>query len=275
MQHARAFWTFAALTAAAISASACGAQAVEDIPRGTEVIVRLENGNLVRGRLMDVRPETLVVERESSGRPSTIDRAVVADVEQPGASRSLTERLFSREPQFDDVVIPAGTIIPVRLETALASNSSGREDVVRAELQDPVLVDGRGVLPAGAAFVGNVTSAVPSGKVKGRAHLAFAFDRLATGSTTYDVVAKPFAFTAPGTKRDDALKIGVGAGAGSVIGALAGGKKGAAVAAAVGGGAGTAVVLATEGEEVRMSSGTRLRVELTQPLTVRVPRAIS
>lgn len=41
------------------------------------------------------------------------------------------------------------------------------------------------------------------------------------------------------------------AGAGTVIGAVIGGKKGAAIGTAVGGGAGTAVVLTTSGDEIR------------------------
>ena len=65
------------------------------------------------------------------------------------------------------------------------------------------------------------------------------------------------------------MKIGVGAAAGAVIGAIAGGKKGAAIGSAVGAGGGTAVVLATDGKEIRLAAGRKLKVSLTNPLTIR------
>jgi hypothetical protein len=262
------------LVAVATAASACSrAQAIDDIPPGTEVTLALDNGEVVKGRVVDVQPETVVVEQVGTG-PHTIDRAAIVEVDQPQSSqaRSLTDRLFSREPAFDDVLVPVGTVISAQLETALASNASQPEDIVRATMLAPLVVDGRQVLPEGTALIGTVTGAEPSGKIKGRASLRFAFDRLTTGTTTYEVASAPFAYSAAPTKKEDATKIGVGAAAGTIVGALAGGKRGAAVGAAVGGGAGTAVVLATSGDEVHLRSGTKLQVELTRPVTVRLPR---
>jgi hypothetical protein len=65
--------------------------------------------------------------------------------------------------------------------------------------------------------------------------------------------------------------IHIGAAAGAV-GAIAGGGKGAAIGSAVGAGGGTAVVLATEGDEIRLGTGRRLRVELAEPLMLSVRR---
>jgi hypothetical protein len=56
---------------------------------------------------------------------------------------------------------------------------------------------------------------------------------------------------------------------GAAIGGLAGGKKGAAIGSAIGGGAGTGVVLATDGKEIRLAEGRKLKVSLTNPLTIR------
>ena len=58
------------------------------------------------------------------------------------------------------------------------------------------------------------------------------------------------------------MKIGAGAAAGAVIGAITGGKKGAAIGSAIGAGAGTAVVLATEGKDIRLAAGRKLKVSL-------------
>jgi outer membrane lipoprotein SlyB len=54
-----------------------------------------------------------------------------------------------------------------------------------------------------------------------------------------------------------------------VIGAITGGRKGAAIGSAIGAGGGTAVVLATEGKEIRLAPGRKLKVSLNNPLTIR------
>ncbi len=43
----------------------------------------------------------------------------------------------------------------------------------------------------------------------------------------------------------------------------------AAIGTAVGAGAGTGVVLATDGKEIRLAEGRKLKVSLTNPLTIR------
>ena len=140
---------------------------------------------------------------------------------------------------------------------------------VRGTLASPVVIDGTTVIPSGATLSGHVTHVDDSDKVKGRAELSFRFTRLTTGSVSYDIDTKPLAFVAESTKKDDAVKIGVGAAAGAVIGAITGGKKGAAIGTAVGAGAGTGVVLATDGKEIRLAEGRKLKVSLTNPLTIR------
>ncbi|MNC87833.1 hypothetical protein D3C83_35950 [compost metagenome] len=118
-------------------------------------------------------------------------------------------------------------------------------------------------------MAGHVTHVDDSDKIKGRAELSFRFTRLTSRSVTYDIDTRPLAFVAESTKKDDAVKIGAGAAAGAVIGAITGGKKGAAIGTAVGAGAGTGVVLATDGKEIRLAEGRKLKVSLTNPLTIR------
>jgi len=173
-------------------------------------------------------------------------------------------------PAYRDVTIPTGTTLPLALTNAVASDTSAVEDVVTAELTRPIRIDGRDVLPAGTLLSGVVTDVNGSGRVKGRAMIAFHFTSLRTGSTSYDIEAASLSRLAPATKGEDATKIGIGAGAGAVIGGVLGGKDGAAKGAAIGGGAGTGVVLATKGQEVRLGLGTDVTTRLTAPVTVRV-----
>src|SRR5688500_10840928 len=127
-------------------------------------------------------------------------------------------------PAFREVTIPAGTTLPLALTSAVASDTSTVEDAVAAELTRPVSVDGREALPAGARLTGTVTQVEGSGRVKGRASIAFRFTSLRSGDTQHDVQAAPVSRLAPATKGEDAAKIGIGAGAGAVIGGIIGGK---------------------------------------------------
>jgi hypothetical protein len=170
------------------------------------------------------------------------------------------------------VTIPSGTILHLRLTTAVASDTSAVEDAVSAELTSPIMAAGATAVPAGAVVTGIVSAADDSGRVKGRARLAVDFTSVTTGGVRYRLSAAPYSRLASATKSEDATKISIGAGAGAVIGGLLGGKKGAAEGAAVGGGAGTGVVLATKGDEVRFASGTDVSTPLNAPLTIRLPR---
>jgi hypothetical protein len=187
---------------------------------------------------------------------------------EPAASSSAGR--FEQH-EYREVTLPAGTVLPLTLETTVASNSSHVEDRVQARLRRAVVVNGRTVLPAGAPVSGVVTEARQSGRVKGRARVGMRFTSLSTHDENYRLRTASIVREAPGTKKKDAEKIGIPAGAGALIGALAGGKKGAAIGAAAGGGGGTAVVLATRGQEVRLGRGASVAARLVQPLTVRVP----
>jgi hypothetical protein len=173
-------------------------------------------------------------------------------------------------PEFREVKLPAGTALPLDLKTAVASDTSRVEDTVRATLRRAVSIDGRQVLPAGTEFVGSVTQAERSGRVKGRARVAFRFTSLSHAGERYDVSTAPVTRVAEATKGEDATKIGIGAGAGAAIGALFGGGDGAAKGAAIGGAGGTGVVLATRGKEVRLGPGADINTRLTAPVTIRV-----
>ena len=173
-------------------------------------------------------------------------------------------------PTYRDVTIPSGTALSVELRTAVASNTSAVEDRVQGVLRRALVVDGEEIVPAGASMSGIVTEALRSARVKGRARLALRFTSITVDDTPTTIGTAAIAREAAGTKKEDAGKIGLGAGAGAVIGAITGGKKGAVVGTVVGGGAGTGVVLATRGDEVALAAGTTLSTTLTRPLVVQV-----
>ena len=174
-------------------------------------------------------------------------------------------------PEFREITLPEGTQLRLRLRSAVASDANKVEDTVRAELREAVTVDGTTAFPAGAALSGVVTDVERSGRVKGRARIAYRFNTLSHAGESYEVATAAISHLAEATKGEDATKIAIGAGAGAAIGAVLGGGSGAAKGAVIGGAAGTGAVLATRGEEVRLGPGASVNTRLTAPLTVRVP----
>ena len=281
-----------------------GRSALEVKP-GSAVTLRTKDGVTVSGRLIEVKPEHLVVETRT-GRTevrraevtalktdSALNDVAVPAVQpvgstgrQPGdavvpavnagdaptADGDDANRRASRVPEYREVTLPAGTVLPVELTTRVGSEISSVEDAVRGTLRRPVVVGGVQAFPAGTAVIGHVTAAERSARVKGRARIAFRFttidppgdaERLTMRSDTVSRLA-------PATKKQDAAKIGGGAAGGAIIGAIIGGGDGAAKGAAIGGAAGTGVVMSTRGKEVTLPAGTPVSVRLAAPLTVRV-----
>jgi hypothetical protein len=174
-------------------------------------------------------------------------------------------------PAYREVTLPAGTVLPVDLETSVGSDISRVEQKVDGRLRRAVSVDGVEVLPAGTALSGHVTAARRPGKVKGRGYVAIRFTELDTpGAGKTRISTATIARQAPATKQKDTVKILGPAAAGAVIGRIAGGKDAAAKGAVIGGAAGTGYVLSTRGEEVRIGKGADLSVKLTAPITIRV-----
>ena len=171
---------------------------------------------------------------------------------------------------YTEVTIPTGTTLRLSLASSVGSDTSNVEQPVRATLRSPVSVGGQVVLPQGSEVTGVVTDAKGSGRVKGRARIAMRFSGLRANGESYDIKTSGYAQEAAATKKQDAEKIAIGAGAGAALGAILGGGSGAAKGAAIGGAGGTGVVLATKGKEVHLGPGTQVTTKLTAPLTVRV-----
>jgi hypothetical protein len=189
-----------------------------------------------------------------------------AKTETPAAE----EKKAPQVPEYKEVTLPSGTTLRLDLKSAVASDASKVEDTVRAELRQPVVVDGHTVLPVGTELVGTVTDVARSGRVKGLARVAYRFSSLRHDAERYDIKTASITHQAQPTKKKDAVKIGIGAGAGAAIGAILGGGDGAAKGAAIGGAGGTGAVLATRGDEVRRGPGADVTTRLTAPLTVRI-----
>jgi hypothetical protein len=165
------------------------------------------------------------------------------------------------------VTIPAGTSLSVKLLSTVASNKSKVEDPIKGSIAKAVTISGVTALPEGTQILGSVTEAEESGRVKGKASVAFRFDRLVVDGETVRVQTATVEREAANDTKSDVKKGGLGAGAGAIVGGVVGGGKGAAIGAVAGG---TATVLATKGSEVEIPSGTVVSVLVQDPITVKV-----
>src|SRR5713101_6294348 len=88
----------------------------------------------------------------------------------------------------DAVTVPEHTAIHVTLDQALASNQSRPGDHFEATVAEPVIIEGKTVIPQGAHAEGLVVDAKQSGRLMGRARLQLALQTVAVNVQNYDVL---------------------------------------------------------------------------------------
>lgn len=203
------------------------------------------------------------------------DPAPVAPVErsQPAEISRPYEPPPPAEPVFDEIVLPASSVIGLELETSVTSEQAQVEDRVDARVTRDVYADGRLVIPAGSRVRGAVTLVERGGKVKERARLGVRFHTLVLADgravplrteTVYRDGESP--------ANDSSRKIGGAAIGGAVLGAILGGGKGAIAGATAGAAGGTAAVMAGGRKAAMLPNGTVLTVKLAEPAAIEVER---
>ena len=166
-------------------------------------------------------------------------------------------------------VIPAGTVITVRLGEALGSKTSQAGQTFTASVSDPIEVDGKTVIPAGAAASGTVVDAKPLGRFQGAARLQVKLTSVNVNGSDRPIDTSSVVRSAKGKGKRTATMIGGGAGLGALIGGLAGGGKGAAIGAVAGAGAGTAGTAFTGNKDIVLPAESALSFKLEQPIELK------
>jgi hypothetical protein len=177
------------------------------------------------------------------------------------------------KPRFEDLLIPADSVIGLRLEDTISSETARVEDRVEARVSRDVRVNGEVAIPAGTRARGNVTLVEGGGKFKERARLGVRFHTLvlADGSTI-PIQTETIYRDGAEVARGSTAKIGGAAAAGALIGAIFGGGKGAAIGGAAGAGAGTAAAAAGPRSQATLPAGSSLTVRLSSPATVTIEK---
>jgi hypothetical protein len=180
----------------------------------------------------------------------------------PSAALPASEQ---RAPEFR---LPAGTPLRVRIGQSLDTGRNRSGDHFQASLAAPVTIQGKVVLPAGTGIRGHVTSARPSGRLRGRGHIALALDSFEFKGRTHPIATSPVSRTTRSHKRRNFGLIGGGSGAGALIGGLAGGGKGALIGAGAGAVAGTAGAAVTGRKQVHIPAESVFTFRLKGPVSV-------
>jgi hypothetical protein len=173
-------------------------------------------------------------------------------------------------PKPKQLVLPAGTPIPVRTTIALSTKTAATGSTFEASLMEPLVVDGVVVAPKGADVTGLVALSDPGGRVKGRALLRVTLRSINTVQGPVTVQTSSRETMASSTVKRDVVRGGIMAGAGAAIGAIAGGGKGAAIGAGAGGAAGAGTAMATRGDPAVFPAESALTFTLRNPVTVTV-----
>jgi len=197
------------------------------------------------------------------------DKTKVKDAfaEQEQTNQQVQQQIEELKPR--EFTLPAGTVIPVRTTSELSTKNLADGSVFDALLEKGIVVDGTLIAPQGAHVAGVVVSSDPGGKVKGVASLAVTIRQI-TGvkDQTIRVKTNNFSATAETSKGRDAKRTGILAGAGAVVGAIAGGGKGAAIGAGAGAATGVGANMMTRGKDAVIPAETLIEFTLAAPTTI-------
>ena len=178
--------------------------------------------------------------------------------------------------------LPTGTAVKMKLDTTLATFSSKAGDPFSARVTEPVLMDGKTVIPIGATIEGRVTKSTEPRRIAGKPTIAIFpenlilpnGERFMLNATLVDTdrghgtdVNTEGQYKGAGHDGRDLTEIGMGTGGGMLIGGLIGGAKGLVIGGAV---AATVTVSHWLGKHrsASLPAGTELVMELNRPMVM-------
>jgi hypothetical protein len=207
-------------------------------------------------------------ETPASTSAGSDQKATSVTPEPPKKTPAQQAMAEAPKPKPKPIVLPAGTVLTVRINEALGSKTSKEGQNFSGAVSSPVTSGGKTVIPEGADATGVVTQAKAAGRFKGGAVLGVSLNSITINGHSHAIQTEAVAQQSTGKGKRTAAMVGGGAGAGALIGGLAGGGKGAAIGALVGAGAGTAGSAFTGNRDITLPAESMLSFKLLEPLTI-------
>ena len=123
-------------------------------------------------------------------------------------------------------MVPQGTTLNVRLTEAIDVDSAQAGMKFRAIVDDPVMLNGKVVIPRGATAVLQAVNVAQSGKMKGSDKITLKMNSISFGGNAYEMTTTYVESKGKGEGKKTARKVGGGVGLGAVVGGIAGGGQG-------------------------------------------------
>ena len=227
--------------------------------------------------------------QEQAQEPKTKPAYTPQDADKPPYSQ---DREMRNEPRWKDqpaqegqrahtsqavpeaLMVPAGTILLVRINEFLSSDQSRAGDQFTAELEQPIVVNGWVVARRGQIVTGQMMAAQKAGRVKGVSKLGVELTDLTVVDGRQLPILTDLWKGSDGTSHgQDAGAIATTTGLGAAIGAAADWGRGAEIGAGAGAATGIAAVLLTRGRPTILEPETQLSFRLVDPVRVETGQA--
>jgi hypothetical protein len=199
---------------------------------------------------------------------------------QPAPPAPMAAPTPRAEPAFvpvhvpEQITLPAGTFVTVRVDQFLSSDKNKNGDAFAASLARPLVAEGLIISRRGATLGGHVVDAKKAGRVKGVSHLQIALNTL-TLADGQQIPVETALTSITGTTSNgrDAGAILTTTAAGAAVGAAADWGTGAAIGSGAGLAAGVVGVLLTRGRPTVIYPESQLTFRLAKQVTFSTEKA--
>jgi hypothetical protein len=168
----------------------------------------------------------------------------------------------------EQITVPYGTMLAVRLTQTLSSDLNQPGDTFLASLASPIVIGNKVIIPEGAGIKGKIVDARNARRFSRRSALVIEVTQLAYHGKTYELRSNQYSEQGASRNAYAAAAITGGTGVGAIIGTIVGRGKGAAIGAVVGAAAGTGVQAVTKRAPVQLRAESTLSFRLEAPLTL-------
>jgi hypothetical protein len=177
--------------------------------------------------------------------------------------------------------VPAGTTLHCRLTQTLSTKFNSQGELFKATISEPLTLNGREVIPAGATLEGRVSWMAKPGRIKGVGQMRLSAERItlssgrsfpigalllsAYGAEGVKVSGEEGVVKGPSSRLKSLEEIGILAAGGGVTGLLF---THPILGVAIGGTAGFLDRMRRRGEDLDLPQGTQLNYQLTRELVI-------